>query len=64
MKRFAAILACMAAVLALVPPLSAEAQRKAEKVTLRLNWYAYGEHAPFVYGLKKGQYCPNIDLPI
>src|SRR5574341_2431831 len=65
MKRFAAILACMAAVFALVPPLSAEAQRKVEKVTLRLNWYAYGEHAPYVYGLKKGVYeAEGIDLTI
>jgi NitT/TauT family transport system substrate-binding protein len=26
----------------------------AEEVTLTLNWYPYGEHAPFYYGLKQG----------
>jgi len=65
MKRLAAILASVAAALALLSPPSAEAQRKVEKVTLRLNWYAYGEHAPFVYGLKKGIYeAEGIDLTI
>ncbi len=65
MKRLAAILSAVAAALALLSPPSAEAQRKVEKVTLRLNWYAYGEHAPFVYGLKKGIYeAEGIDLTI
>jgi NitT/TauT family transport system substrate-binding protein len=26
----------------------------AEEVTLTLNWYPYGEHAPFYYGVKQG----------
>lgn len=65
MKRLAAILSAVAAVLALLSPPAAEAQRKVEKATLRLNWYAYGEHAPFVYGLKKGIYeAEGIDLTI
>jgi len=65
MKRLAAILSAVAAVLALLSPPSAEAQHKVEKATLRLNWYAYGEHAPFVYGLKKGIYeAEGIDLTI
>lgn len=65
MKRVVAIWAVCAAALALGFAPSAEAQRKVEKVTLRLNWYAYGEHAPFVYGLKKGFYeAEGIDLTI
>ncbi|MEU0879446.1 ABC transporter substrate-binding protein [Lentzea sp. NPDC005914] len=29
---------------------------EAKDVTLTLNWYPYGEHAPFYYGLKQGIY--------
>ena len=29
----------------------------ADKVTLMLNWYVYGEHAPFYYGKEKGYLC-------
>ncbi|MDI1347035.1 MAG: ABC transporter substrate-binding protein [Pseudolabrys sp.] len=37
----------------------------ADKVTLMLNWYVYGEHAPFYYGKEKGIYAANgIDLEI
>jgi NitT/TauT family transport system substrate-binding protein len=37
----------------------------ADKVTLLLNWYIYGEHAPFYYGLAKGYYAAEgIDLDI
>jgi NitT/TauT family transport system substrate-binding protein len=37
----------------------------ADKVTLMLNWYAYGEHAPFYYGKEKGLYAAEgIDLDI
>ncbi len=37
----------------------------ADKVTLMLNWYTYGEHAPFYYGLVKGYYADEgIDLDI
>ena len=65
MKRFVKIVALVAAALALFPPTPAEGQRKVEKVTLRLNWYAYGEHAPFIYGFKKGFYeAEGIDLTI
>jgi len=65
MKRFVGIVALVAAALALFPPTPAEGQRKVEKVTLRLNWYAYGEHAPFIYGFKKGFYeAEGIDLTI
>jgi NitT/TauT family transport system substrate-binding protein len=37
----------------------------AEKVTLRLNWNVYGEHAAFFYGLERGFYRDEgIDLTI
>src|SRR5213082_376666 len=37
----------------------------ADKVVLMLNWYVYGEHAPFYYGKAKGMYAAeNIDLEI
>ncbi|MBP2302196.1 ABC transporter substrate-binding protein [Azospirillum picis] len=37
----------------------------ADKVTLMLNWYVYGEHAPFYYGKQKGFYeAEGIDLEI
>jgi NitT/TauT family transport system substrate-binding protein len=37
----------------------------ADKVTLMLNWYVYGEHAPFYYGKEKGLYAAEgIDLDI
>jgi NitT/TauT family transport system substrate-binding protein len=43
---------------------SAEAHA-ADKATLLLNWYAYGEHAPFFLGKEKGFYSKNgIDLDI
>ncbi len=65
MKRVAAVLASVAALLLFGLPPAAEAQKKMDKVTLRLNWYAYGEHAPFAYGLKKGFYeAEGIDLQI
>lgn len=35
------------------------------KVTLTLNWYPYGEHAPFYYGKKQGIFAQHgIDLTI
>jgi len=37
----------------------------ADKVVLMLNWYVYGEHAPFYYGKEKGFYAAEgIDLDI
>jgi NitT/TauT family transport system substrate-binding protein len=37
----------------------------ADKVVLMLNWYIYGEHAPFFLGKMKGIYAANgIDLEI
>lgn len=53
-----AILILMSIVLA-TPALAAD------KVILMLNWYIYGEHAPFYYGLEKGFYsAQGIDLEI
>ena len=40
-------------------------RRRADKVVLMLNWYVYGEHAPFYYGKAKGIYAAEgIDLEI
>ena len=37
----------------------------ADKVTLMLNWYVYGEHAPFYYGKEKDFFNEaGIDLEI
>ncbi|MGI5230894.1 ABC transporter substrate-binding protein [Actinoallomurus sp. CA-142502] len=39
--------------------------KKLDKVTLTLNWYPYGEHAPFYYGKKQGIFEKHgIDLEI
>src|ERR1700710_291060 len=55
MTGFSAVLAW--ALLAAVPASAAD------KVVLMLNWYVYGEHAPFYYGKAKGIYAAeNIDL--
>ena len=47
-------------------PAAAQAPAKEpDKAVLMLNWYVYGEHAPFVLGLKKGFYKDEgIDLEI
>src|ERR1700732_3179791 len=45
--------------------LAALPARPADKVVLMLNWYVYGEHAPFYYGKAKGLYAAEgIDLEI
>jgi NitT/TauT family transport system substrate-binding protein len=45
-------------------PFAASAQQR-DKAVLLLNWYNYGEHAPFYLGLVKGLYAKeNIDLEI
>jgi NitT/TauT family transport system substrate-binding protein len=45
-------------------PLAAQAQQR-DKAVLLLNWYNYGEHAPFYLGLVNGLYAKeNIDLEI
>ncbi|GAB5376292.1 MAG: ABC transporter substrate-binding protein [Acuticoccus sp.] len=36
-----------------------------DKVVLMLNWFVYGEHAPFIYGLEQGYFADEgIDLEI
>src|ERR1700683_4261344 len=61
MVRFlAALLAALIWTALAVAPAAA-----ADKVVLMLNWYVYGEHAPFYYGKAKGIYAAeNIDLEI
>jgi NitT/TauT family transport system substrate-binding protein len=45
-------------------PFAASAQQR-DKAVLLLNWYNYGEHAPFYLGVVKGLYAKeNIDLEI
>ncbi len=47
---------------AMVGPAMAQ---QADKAVLMLNWYVYGEHAPFVLGVQKGFYKDEgIDLEI
>ena len=58
-KSIAIIFALIASVIGYRPALAAD------KVILMLNWYVYGEHVPFYYGLQKGIYAAEgIDLDI
>src|SRR5690242_15412658 len=59
-------LRCGAVVLAVIAGIAMSAPAlAADKVVLMLNWYLYGEHAPFFYGLQKGLYsAEGIDLEI
>src|ERR1700753_4455191 len=51
--------------IAAVLMLTALPARAADKVVLMLNWYVYGEHAPFYYGKAKGLYAAEgIELEI
>lgn len=55
----------IAAALAASAATLAAPARAADKVTVLLNWYVYGEHAPFFYGKEKGIYAAEgIDLDI
>ena len=60
LRRIAAVSAALIfSALAVLPA------RAADKVVLMLNWYVYGEHAPFYYGKAKGIYAAHgIDLEI
>jgi NitT/TauT family transport system substrate-binding protein len=54
----------MVGALLALPAFAAQAQT-GEKAVLMLNWYVYGEHAPFVLGLQKGYFKEEgIDLEI
>jgi NitT/TauT family transport system substrate-binding protein len=57
-----ALLACAALI---ASPLLAVPASAADKVVLMINWYVYGEHAPFYYGKEKGIFAQEgIDLEI
>ncbi len=59
MKRRNAILTVIAASLAALPA------RAADKVTVRLDWFASAYHAPFFYGIQQGYYRDaGIDLNV
>ena len=59
-RSWTALLAVLTGLLVVAPSALA-----ADKVILLLNWYIYGEHAPFYYGLDKGLYAAEgIDLEI
>jgi NitT/TauT family transport system substrate-binding protein len=77
MARFTTLLAAAALAVTtaacggggVTPPVPAPEQDPAKparaRVTLTLNWYPYGEHAPFYYGLEKGIFASaGIDLVI
>ena len=58
---------CLAALVAVfvAGPVATSPAAAADKVVLMLNWYVYGEHAPFYYGKEKGIYAAEgIDLEI
>ena len=60
MMRLVAVLATL-----LIGTMLAVPAKAADKVVLMLNWYVYGEHAPFYYGKAKGIYAAEgIDLEI
>ena len=64
MKKRTFLKATLFAATAIMPFVSLPAQA-ADKVVLMLNWYVYGEHAPFYYGKEKGLYAAEgIDLEI
>jgi NitT/TauT family transport system substrate-binding protein len=57
-------LAALAAVF-IASPFTTSPAAAADKVVLMLNWYVYGEHAPFYYGKEKGIFAAEgIDLEI
>ncbi|WP_409491073.1 ABC transporter substrate-binding protein [Amycolatopsis sp. cmx-11-12] len=61
--RKPAILALLLAATLVIAACGTGSDTKA--VTLTLNWYPYGEHAPFYYGVKQGIFAKHgIDLKI
>ena len=63
-RRRALVVALAALALGLAGTL-AFAQKPRDAATLRLDFYAYGLHAPFAYGVEKGIYAEQgIDLII
>lgn len=64
MARVVRAMATFAAGAALALGMASAAQAR-DKVTLMLNWYTYGEHAPFYLGVERGYFAAeNIDLDI
>src|ERR1700681_782331 len=60
LRLIAVVLGSLIWIISALVPASA-----ADKVVLMLNWYVYGEHAPFYYGKAKGIYAAEgIDLEI
>jgi NitT/TauT family transport system substrate-binding protein len=67
MHRSIPALLALAVCLGLVGPsvVGAQATKPLRKVTLMLNWYPYGEHAGFYYGLERGYFKDaGIDLTV
>ena len=57
--------AALLAATALAAPFATAPAQAADKVVLMINWYVYGEHAPFYYGKEKGIFAAEgIDLDI
>ncbi|MFL5127433.1 MAG: ABC transporter substrate-binding protein [Microvirga sp.] len=57
--------AALVAATALAAPFATTPAQAADKVVLMINWYVYGEHAPFYYGKEKGIFAAEgIDLDI
>jgi NitT/TauT family transport system substrate-binding protein len=57
--------AALVAATALAAPFATAPAQAADKVVLMINWYVYGEHAPFYYGKEKGIFAAEgIDLDI
>src|SRR5215207_5416011 len=65
MKNHRCLTAALVAAAAFAAPLLTAPAQAADKVVLMINWYVYGEHAPFYYGKEKGIFAAEgIDLDI
>jgi NitT/TauT family transport system substrate-binding protein len=65
MKKLSFLTAAVIAAAALATPVLTAPAQAADKVVLMINWYVYGEHAPFYYGKEKGIFAAEgIDLDI
>ncbi|MFL5218525.1 MAG: ABC transporter substrate-binding protein [Microvirga sp.] len=65
MKKHSFLAAAVIAAAAFATALVTAPAQAADKVVLMINWYVYGEHAPFYYGKEKGIFAAEgIDLDI
>ncbi|MFL5117942.1 MAG: ABC transporter substrate-binding protein [Microvirga sp.] len=65
MKKLSFLTTALIAAAAFTAPLLTAPAQAADKVVLMINWYVYGEHAPFYYGKEKGIFAAEgIDLDI